>query len=134
MKVDHVLICAALDSVLEQNKVASFGAIPLNALVEHWEAVRLRSTDLATGIETLYGEGRIDLEPRRDGLWIRRRGKDTAAHGAYEQLRTSVRGIVIGIALDRIHGRRGDGYCGMDRRHASRGVMGDSANPVRDRV
>ncbi|MDB5977318.1 MAG: hypothetical protein JWR07_4078 [Nevskia sp.] len=121
MKVDHELISAALDSVLEQNKVTSFGAIPLKTLAEHWEAIRLRSTDLAAGIEALYGAGWIDLELRRDGLWVRRLDKGAGVHGAYEKLRTSLRGIVIGIALDRIHRRGGDGYCGMDRRRASRG-------------
>lgn len=130
MNVDLEIISAALDSVLEQNKVAPFGAIPLKALAEHWEAVRLRSTDLAAGIEALYGEGSIDLEPRRDGLWVRRRGKDAGARGAYEKLRTSVRSVVIGIALDRIHRRQGDGYCGMDRRLASRGSAAGSAKPA----
>ena len=81
MKVDQKLISAALDAVLERNHVARFGAIPLKALAEHWEAIRLRSTDLAAGVEELYKLGRIDLETRRDGLWLRRKGRDTAATG-----------------------------------------------------
>jgi hypothetical protein len=122
MKVDYELISAALDAVLERNKVAPYGAIPLKSLAQHWENIRLRSTDLASGIEELYKQGRIDLEARRDGLWLRRKGKETPASGGpYSKLRASVRAIVVGIALERVNKRRPDGYSGFDRRGAVRG-------------
>jgi hypothetical protein len=122
MKIDLELISAALDSVLERNRVARFGAIPLKALVPHWETIRLRSSDLAAGVEELYRQGRIDLEPRRDGLWVRRKGQDAVGiGGSYKKLRASVRAVILGLALERVHRRRGDGYSGYDRRSAARG-------------
>jgi len=122
MKVDQELISVALDAVLERNQVARFGAIPLKSLVRHWEAIRLRSTDLAAGIEQLFKQGRIDLEPRCDGLWVRRKGKDAAGSvGPYAKLRASVRAIVVGIAIEQVNLRRGDGYSGVDRRLAGHG-------------
>ncbi len=132
MKVDLELISTALDSVLEQNKVDSDGAIPLKALMDHWEAIRLRSSDLSSGIDVLHARGRIELERRRDGVWVRRTGKHTIAPGAYERLLESFRGVVTGLALHQLRQRRGDGYSGMDRRIAPRGTSRASAKSMRD--
>lgn len=132
MKIDLELISAALDAVLKQNKVARYGAIPLGTLLEHWESVRLRSSDLGSGIEALCRQGRIALEQRRDGLWVRRRGKESGARGVYDKLLASVRGMVVGLALDRIHRRRVDGYSGIDRRLAQRRSARDSAKSMND--
>jgi hypothetical protein len=121
MKIDLELISAALDDVLERNKVARFGAIPLKTLALHWESIHLRSSDLASGIEAMYKNGRIDLEPRNDGLWVRRKGKNSLSSGGpYTKLRASVRAITVGLALEQVQRRRGDSYSGADRRVAAR--------------
>ena len=120
MKVDLELISTALDSVLERNKVDSDGAIPLQALMDHWETIRLRSSDLSTGIDVLHARGCIEFERRRDGVWLRRTGRHTDSSGAYERLLQSVRGVVTGFALYQLRLRQGDGYSGMDRRNPSR--------------
>ncbi len=121
MKVDLELISTALDSVLERNKVDSDGAIPLQALMDHWETIRLRSSDLNTGIDLLHARGCIEFERRRDGVWLRRTSKHTVSPGAYERLLQSVRSVVAGFALYQLRLRQDDGYSGMDRRNASRG-------------
>jgi hypothetical protein len=117
MKVDLKLISAALSAVLERSQVAPYGAIPLRTLVDFWEGIRLRSSDLGIGIEELHRQGQIALEPRGDGLWIRRRGKTEDNNGtAYGRLREAVNGLVTGLALEQVQQRRPDGYAGHDRR------------------
>ena len=116
MKIDLELISAALDAVLKENRVARFGAIPLRTLAEHWESVRLRSSDLVSGIEILSVQGRLDLEARSDGLWVRRKSRASGDVGAYDKLRSSVHELVMSVALTRVRMRQGDGYSGFDRR------------------
>jgi hypothetical protein len=116
MKVDLKLISAALSAVLERGQVAPYGAIPLRTLVDYWESIRLRSSDLGIGIEELHRQGHIALEPRGDGLWIRRRGKVEDSNTPYGRLRDAVNGLVTGLALEQVQQRRPDGYSGMDRR------------------
>lgn len=120
MKIDLDLISAALDAVLKESRVARFGAIPLRTLAEHWESVRLRSSDLVSGIEILCLQGRLDLESRSDGLWVRRKPRASANVGAYYKLRTSVHELVMSVALTRVRRRQSDGYCGSDRRVSQR--------------
>ena len=122
MKVDLELISAALDQVLRNNRATATDAIPLKSLVEHWESIRLRSHDLAAGIEALYARGSIGLESRGDGLWIRHRGirPRPANDSPYERLRSSVRDLSLHIALSRVQQRQPDGYCGLDRRLSQR--------------
>jgi hypothetical protein len=118
MKVDLKLISAALSAVLERGQVAPYGAIPLRILVEYWESIRLRSSDLSIGIEELHRLGQIALEPRSDGLWVRRRGKVEDSNTPYGRLREAVNGLVTGLALEQVQQRRPDGYSGQDRRRA----------------
>lgn len=132
MKVNLELISAALDSVLEQNNVASHGAIPLKSLVDHWKGTRLRSSDLSMGIDTLHAQGRIELERRRDGVWVRRLGKHTTTQGAYEKLLKSVRDVFGRLAQDQLRQRRSDNYSGVDRRLAPRGSPRVSAKTPDD--
>ncbi|HWY23905.1 MAG TPA: hypothetical protein VNX47_03235 [Nevskia sp.] len=115
MKVDLKLISAALNAVLERNQVAPLAAVPLRTLSEYWEGIRLRSSDLVSGIEELYRLGQIGLESRSDGLWVRRHGRvdDSTAYG---RLSTAVNGLVTGLALEQVRQRRSDGYSGQDRR------------------
>jgi len=122
MKIDPKLISAALDLVLQKKQVAALGAIPLKDLAEYWESTRLRSSDLAAGIEILHASGSIGLEARHDGLWIRRKAgrAQPAALGAYEKLRLSIQELGLSFALTRLKKRQGDGYCGMDRRLSRR--------------
>lgn len=122
MKIDLDLISTALDSVLEENGVANFGAVPLRKLAEHWESVHLRSSDMVAGIETLFQQGRLDLETRRDGLWVRRKSPRTASNGTYDKVRASVRELILSFSLARVRAvrRRSDGYCGVDRRQSQR--------------
>jgi hypothetical protein len=122
MKVDLELISAALNHVLLTHRVAPLGAIPLRDLLEHWEAIHLRNSDLSAGIEALHRQGRIELEPRRDGLWVRRRGTgETTAPDAYGKLRDAVRELVVGLNLEKVRRRRSDGYSGIDRRQGRGG-------------
>lgn len=121
MKVDLKLISAALSAVLERGQVAPYGAIPLRTLVEYWEGIRLRSSDLGIGIEELHRLGQIALEPRGDGLWIRRRGKNEDSNTPYGRLRDAVNGLVTGLALEQVQQRRPDGYSGRDRRRTRNG-------------
>ncbi|MDB5977316.1 MAG: hypothetical protein JWR07_4076 [Nevskia sp.] len=130
MNINLALISAVLDSVFKENNVARFGAIPLNTLTERWESIRLRRSDLTASIEGLSQEGLIELETRRDELWVRRKGKDVSTPPVYERLLTSVDRFLNDRAVDRIRLRRGDGYCGMDRRIAERGAARVSG-PVR---
>lgn len=122
MKIDLDLISAALNHVLQKHRVAPMGAIPLRDLLEHWEAIHLRSSDLSAGIEALHRLGSIELEPRRDGLWVRRRGTVEAAPDAYGKLRVAVRELVVGLNLEKVRRRRSDGYSGIDRRQARGGA------------
>ncbi len=115
MKVDLKLISAALNAVLERNRVAPQGAVSLRTLSEYWEAIRLRSSDLVSGIEELYRLGQIGLESRPDGLWLRRHGR-ADDNTAYGRLSTAVHGLVTGLALEQVQQRRSDGYSGQDRR------------------
>lgn len=115
MKVDLKLISAALNAVLERNHIAPQGAVPLRTLSEYWEAIRLRSSDLVTGIEELYRLGQIGLESRPDGLWVRRHGRFDGST-AYGRLTSAVNGLVTGLALEQVQMRRADGYSGQDRR------------------
>lgn len=119
MNVDLDLISAALDAVLERNGVAPFGAIPLRLLIEHWETVHLRSSDLGAGIEELCRQGRIGFEQRHDGLWVRRRRDPQAAAGAYQGLMGKLRGFALSQALRQVSQRQADDYSGSDRRGAS---------------
>ncbi|MFI4979893.1 MAG: hypothetical protein ACHQIO_06055, partial [Nevskiales bacterium] len=93
---------------------------PLRTLAEHWESVRLRSSDLVSGIEILCLQGRLDLEARSDGLWVRRKVRASADVGAYDKLRASVHELVMSAALTRVRMRQGDGYSGIDRRVSQR--------------
>ncbi|HZR37234.1 MAG TPA: hypothetical protein VFA75_17830 [Nevskia sp.] len=115
MKVDLKLISAALNAVLERYQVAPHGAVPLRVLAGHWESIRLRSSDLANGIEELYRQGLIGLEPRQDGLWVRRRGRAEQAT-PYGRLSAAVNGLVTGLALEQVQRRQSDSYFGQDRR------------------
>jgi hypothetical protein len=118
MKVDLKLITAALNAVLERHQVAPQGAVPLRTLSEYWEAIRLRSSDLVSGIEELYRLGHIGLETRADGLWVRRRGRSEDTTTPYGRLSAAVNGLVTGLALEQVQMRRPDGYSGQDRRRA----------------
>jgi len=116
MKVDLKLISAALSAVLERYHVAPQGAVPLRALAGYWEGIRLRSTDLASGIEELYRQGHIGLESRQDGLWVRRHGS-IEQPTPYGRLSAAVNGLVTGLALEQVQRRQSDAYFGLDRRH-----------------
>lgn len=120
MKIDLALISAVLDSVFKENKVAKCGAIPLSALVEHWDSVRLRRSDLATSIDALRQNGLVELETMRDELWVRRKGNDATTPPSFRRLLTSVDRFMNERAIDRVRKRQGDGYSGMDRRIAPR--------------
>jgi hypothetical protein len=121
MKVDLKLISAALSAVLERGQVAPYGAIPLRTLLDYWEGIRLRSSDLGLGIEELHRLGQITLEPRSDGLWIRRRARADDSGTPYGRLREAVNGLVTGLALEQVQQRRPDGYSGLDRRRSRSG-------------
>jgi len=115
MKVDLKLISAALGAVLEQYQVGPHGAVPLRVLAGYWEGIRLRSGDLASGIEELYRQGQIGLESRQDGLWVRRHGH-AAQQTPYGRLSAAVNGLVTGLALEQVQRRQTDAYFGQDRR------------------
>jgi len=118
MKIGLDIIAAALERMLRKLQGAAFAAVPLETVVRHWESTRLRASDLVFGIEALHQQGRIDLEPRHDGLWLRHRGDSPQGAGTspYERLRESAQQLTVHITLSRVEKRRDDGYSGLDRR------------------
>jgi len=116
MKVDLELISFALDGIFEQSEVSSLGAISLRMLTEYWESIALRSSDLAAGIVELHKLGRINLETRRDGIWVRRRGEGGAPEGAVRRMQANFRRLMGSLMFAKVRRRQNDGYSGVDRR------------------
>ena len=118
MKIGLDIISAALERMLRKHQSAASAALPLETVVRHWESTRLRASDLVLGIEALHRQGRINLEPRHDGLWLRHRGgsPQASSNNPYERLRESVQQLTLHIALSRVEKRQDDGYSGLDRR------------------
>ena len=116
MKVDPELISCALEEAFKQGKVAPLGSIRLTFLTAHWESVALRSSDLDAGLKALHKQGRIALEIRGDGIWVRRTNNGGAPEGSIRRMRALYRRLMGRLMFDEVRRRRNDGYCGMDRR------------------
>lgn len=116
MKVDLNSISFALERILKQSEVASFGAFPLLLLTEHWESIALRSSDLDAGIKELDKQGRLCLETHSDGVWVRRQGKGGPPQRTIQRLQAYYRRLMGFLMFAEVGRRKNDGYSGFDRR------------------
>ena len=116
MKIDPELISCALEEAFKQGEVAPLDSVRLTFLTAHWESVALRSSDLDAGLEELHKQGRIDLEIRGDGIWVRRMSNGGAPGSAIQRMRALYLRLMGRLMFDKVRRRENDGYCGMDRR------------------
>jgi hypothetical protein len=132
MKINLEVISAVLNELFERNGIAPRGAIPYRLIVAEWEETRLRSSDIALAIEGLYRQGRIEIEARMDGVWLRRRSILEGRHSPLELLPELLHRLRLEHTLAQIRRRESHAYAGADRRRTAGPSLPTSTAPPPD--
>jgi hypothetical protein len=111
MKIDLAVMSAMFDELVPRG-----GEMPYRQLKQRWGGVRLRESDLTAVIEHLWAQGRLGVETRRDGIWLRRNDFPGAPRGLRTRLRVRWRRFIVGLAVEQVRERRETFYAGAERR------------------
>lgn len=111
MKIDLAVMSAMFEELLPRG-----GELPFRQLKQRWGEVRLRESDLAAVVERLWTQGRLEVETRHDGIWLRHNDVPRPRRDLPARLRARWRRFLVGLAMEQVRERRESYYIGSERR------------------
>ena len=114
MKIDLAVMSAVFDELVPRG-----AELPYRQIKQHWGGIRLRESDLSAVVEHLWAQGRLEVETRSDGIWLRRNEIPRPRRSLRARLRARWRRFVVGLAMEQVRERRESFYIGAERRFGS---------------
>jgi hypothetical protein len=111
MKIDLAVMSAMFEELVPRG-----AELPFRQVKEGWGGIRLRESDLAAVVQHLWAQGRLEVETRHDGIWLRRNHVPRPRRDLPARLRARWRRFLVGLAMEQVRERRESYYIGSERR------------------